>query len=205
MFNGGVVQNEEDESEERAMSNRTKRIRTVVCQGGIIVGLLLSAPAQASKKGWDDATTVAVYGLDAVAIGLPLVKDDTPGALQAAGSIGATQLVAFGLKEAFPEWRPDRSDRKSFPSGHTSSAFAAASTLFNREGPAVGIPALAIATFVGVGRVEADKHHWYDVVAGAGIGATAGFLITRDRRDKVVMLTPWGDSKGGGISFAMRF
>jgi membrane-associated phospholipid phosphatase len=133
------------------------------------------------------------------------VKDDMPGTLQAAGSIGAAQLVTFGLKEAFPEWRPDHSNRKSFPSGHTSSAFAAASTLFNREGPAVGIPAFVVASFVGVGRVEADKHHWYDVVVGAGIGTAAGFLITRDRKDKVAMLTPWGDSKGGGISFAMRF
>ena len=64
---------------------------------------------------------------------------------------------------------------------------------------------MAVATFVGVARVKADKHHWYDCVAGAGIGLASGFLITRDRKDRVAMLTPLGDTNGGGISLAMRF
>ena len=84
-------------------------------------------------------------------------------------------------------------------------AFAAASTIFNREGKSFGIPAMAVATFVGVARVEADKHHWYDVAVGAGIGMASGFLITRNRPDKIAVVTPWGDTKGGGISLAMRF
>lgn len=167
--------------------------------------MMTATPAHASDKSWDDASTVGVYGLMATAVGMPLFKGDMPGTLQAAGSIGAAQLVTYGLKEAFPEWRPDRSDRKSFPSGHTSSAFAAASTIFNREGPAVGIPAMAVATFVGVARVKADKHHWYDVAVGGGIGMASGFLITRQRPDRLAVITPWGDTKGGGVSLAMRF
>lgn len=66
---------------------------------------------------------------------MPLINGDTAGALQAGGSAAAAELVATGLKEAIPEWRPDHSNRKSFPSGHTSIAFAAAATIFNREGP----------------------------------------------------------------------
>lgn len=171
-----------------------------------LVAASLSAPAQAKgEKTWDTASSIGAYGLTALAIGVPLVRGDTNGALQAGGSVAAAQLVTFGLKEAFPELRPDRSDRKSFPSGHTSQAFAAAASLYNRQGQSVGIPALAVATFVGVARVEADKHHWYDVAAGAAIGATSGFLITRDRPEARTALIPWADSKGGGISFAMRF
>jgi|CXWL01.1.fsa_nt_gi membrane-associated phospholipid phosphatase len=158
-----------------------------------------------NEKSWDTASSIGAYGLTAVAIGLPLVRNDTNGALQAAGSFAAAQLVTFGLKEAFPELRPDGSDRKSFPSGHTSTAFAAASSLFNRQGQSVGIPALAVATFVGVARVQADKHHWYDVVVGAAIGSASGFLITRDRPDRAVMIVPWGDTKGAGVALAMRF
>ena len=30
-----------------------------------------------------------------------------------------------------------------------------------------------VATFVAVDRVLKDRHHWYDVVAGAGIGLAA--------------------------------
>lgn len=187
------------------MADRMTSLRKAICRGGISGALILATPALAGEKGWADASDVGAYGLTAVAIGLPLLKDDMPGTVQAAGSIGATKLLTYGLKESFPEWRPDRSDRKSFPSGHTSTAFAAAATLFNRQGQEVGIPALAVATFVGIARVEADKHHWYDAVTGAGIGAAIGFLITREPRDKVALLAPWADTKGGGVSFAMRF
>ena len=133
-----------------------------------------------------------------------MVKGDWNGGLQAVGSMGAAQAMTWGLKETFPELRPDGSDRKSFPSGHTSLAFAAASTLAERQGWGVGIPAHVAAAFVGFARVKADKHHWYDVLVGAGIGEAAGFLITRKPAENMALM-PWGDSKGGGISFAMRF
>ncbi len=181
----------------------------LVARLAMIVALLaLALPGAAfakNEKTFATLSDIGAYGLTAVSIGLPLIKDDTNGALQAGGSVAAAQLVTFGLKEAFPELRPDGSDRKSFPSGHTSMAFSAAASLYNRQGKSIGIPALAVATFVGFARVQADKHHWYDVVAGAAIGGTVGFLITRDRPDRTAMVIPWGDSKGGGMTLAMRF
>jgi hypothetical protein len=170
----------------------------------LAISLIPVAAHAGGEKSWDTASSVGAYGLTAIALGLPLVKGDTDGALQAGGSVAAAQLITYGLKETFPEWRPDRSDRKSFPSGHTSMAFSAAASLYNRQGQSVGIPALAVATFVGIARVKADKHHWYDVVAGAGIGAGLGFLITNEP-DKQVAVMPWGDTKSGGVSLAMRF
>jgi membrane-associated phospholipid phosphatase len=167
---------------------------------------LASAPAHAnSQKTWGTISDIGAYGLSGTAIGLPLVQGDMQGALQAGGSIAAAQLVTFGLKRTFPEIRPDGSDNRSFPSGHTAQSFAAAASIYNRRGPAVGIPAFAIASLVGVARVKADKHHWYDVVVGAGIGSAAGFLITGDKPDRNVAIIPWGDTKGGGVSVAMRF
>ena len=163
-----------------------------------------ATPAQAGTKGWDDASTIGRDALVIAAIGAPVVQGDWNGALQAGGSLGASALVTYGLKEAFPEWRPDRSDRKSFPSGHTSMAFAAAATLHNRYGWEVGVPAQVVAAFVGFSRVKADKHHWYDAVAGAAIGEAAGFLITR-RHDDRVRIMPWGDTKGGGVALGLQF
>ncbi|MFO1240300.1 MAG: phosphatase PAP2 family protein [Sphingomonadaceae bacterium] len=168
--------------------------------------IALSSPAYAkNEKTYATLSDIGAYGLAALAVGTPLIKGDTNGAIQAGGSIAAAQLVTFGLKEAFPELRPDGSDRKSFPSGHTSMSFAAAATLFNRQGQTYGIPAFVVASFVGFARVKADKHHWYDVVAGAAIGTASGFLITRDRPNRTSMLVPWGDSKGAGMTLAMRF
>ncbi len=156
------------------------------------------------EKAWGTASDIGAYGLAAVALGLPLAKGDKAGTLQAGGSVVAAQLITFGLKETFPELRPDGSDRKSFPSGHTSLAFAAGSSLYNRHGASTGIPALALASFVGLARVQADKHHWYDVVVGAGIGSAAGFLITSKPAGRVAFI-PWGDTMGGGIVIGMRF
>lgn len=168
--------------------------------------MFVPASAQANdEKTWATVSDVGVYSLTLVAIGLPVAKGDKHGAFQAAGSIGASMLVTTGLKETFPELRPDGSDRKSFPSGHTSRAFASAATLYNREGPAVGIPAMAVASLVGVARVQADKHFWHDVLVGAGIGMASGFLITNERSEKQALVVPWGDTKSAGVSVAMRF
>ena len=165
-----------------------------------------SVAAQAkNEKAWSTASDVGVAALTIAALGVPIAKGDNQGAFQAAGSIGASALVTTGLKEAFPELRPDGSDRKSFPSGHTGNAFAAAATLYNRQGAAAGIPAMLVASFVGLARVQADKHHWYDVVVGAGIGTASGFLITKKRGERQAMVMPWGDSKSAGVSVALRF
>ena len=168
------------------------------------VGLALSSPATASSHGWGQASNIGRDVLLASALGVPAVQGDWTGDLQAGGSILASVGAAEALKRIFPEERPDHSDRKSFPSGHSAESFAAAATLLNRYGWKAGIPAFAVATFVGVARVEARKHHWYDAVAGAAIGTGSGFLIT-SKRDNAVRLTPWADSGGGGLAFAARF
>lgn len=166
---------------------------------------LACTPAEArNTKGWDHASSLGRDALVLAALGVPAVNKDWTGEFQAGGSIGAAFLATEALKRALPETRPDRSDRRSFPSGHTSASFAAAATLQNRYGWQVGIPAQAIAAFVGVARVEARKHHWYDVVVGAGIGEASGFLITAKRND-AVRVVPWGDAHGGGAALTLRF
>ena len=166
--------------------------------------LSISAPAHASDKAWDDAGSVARDALVVAAFGVPAVQDDWDGALQAGGSVVVAGGLSYGLKEAFPERRPDGSDKKSFPSGHTSVSFAAAATLQNRYGWKVGVPAQLVAAFVGLSRVEANKHHVHDVLVGAAIGEASGFLITRRANDRIQVF-PWGDAKSGGVAMTMRF
>ncbi len=90
---------------------------------------------------------------------------------------GASVVVAFGAKTALKgmisEERPDHSDNKSFPSGHAAMAFAAARSIdkeFRKNCIWIPIAGYAAATAIGVERVVSDKHHWYDVAAGAAIG-----------------------------------
>ena len=83
------------------------------------------------------------------------------------------------LKYATQRERPDGSDNLSFPSGHTSNAFAWATVANHYYGLKVGIPSYAVATFIGIGRMEKNAHHLTDVVAGAGLGYLVGRTVTR--------------------------
>jgi len=166
--------------------------------------LALATPAYANEQDWGNASDIVAGALVVTALGVPLAKGDDKGMLQAGLSMGAAEGVSFALKEAFPETRPDGSDRKSFPSGHTSLSFAAAATLQNRYGWQIGLPAHVAAAFVGLARVEADKHHWYDVAVGAAIGEATGLLIT-SKHDSNVQVFPWVEHNGGGVSVAARF
>jgi membrane-associated phospholipid phosphatase len=69
--------------------------------------------------------------------------------------------------------RPDGSNRHSFPSGHTATAFMTA-TMLNKEyghlSPWVGVGAYTAATATGLMRMANNKHWLSDVMVGAGIG-----------------------------------
>lgn len=170
----------------------------------IIAALTFAAPAEASDKGWSTASDIARDALVASAFLVPAVQKDWDGDLQALGSIGAAIALTQGAKQAFPRLRPDGSDNDSFPSGHTSTSFAAAATLQNRYGWKVGIPAQLVAAFVGVSRVQAHKHYWSDVLVGAAIGEATGFLIT-SKRNPDVQVIPFGDTKSAGVVALIKF
>ncbi|MCU6454142.1 phosphatase PAP2 family protein [Sphingomonas sp. A2-49] len=170
----------------------------------LALGLLWPAAAQADARGWDRASGIARNALVGAALGIPAVQGDWRGDLQAAGSMAVAGGTTFVLKELVHERRPDGSDDRGFPSGHTSISFAAAASLEKRYGWRAGLPALLVASFVGVARVRADKHYVHDVLAGAAIGTAGGFLLTA-RHDDAVRLTPWSAHRGGGLALAMRF
>lgn len=94
-------------------------------------------------------------------------------AVNTIASVGVAYGVKTALKEMIKEERPDHSDNKSFPSGHASMAFAAARSIdkeFRKDCIWIPIAGYAAATAIGVERVVNDRHHWYDVAAGAAIG-----------------------------------
>lgn len=72
----------------------------------------------------------------------------------------------------------DSADKYSMPSGHTTAAFALATTLTLRyPEPYVYIPAYAWAAFVGYGRMYWGLHFPTDVVAGAVLGTASALAI----------------------------
>ena len=100
-------------------------------------------------------------------------------AVNTLASVGVAYGVKTALKAMIKEERPDHSDNKSFPSGHAAMAFAAARSIdkeFRKDCIWIPIAGYAAATAVGIERIASDRHHWYDVVAGAGVGFGAAEL-----------------------------
>lgn len=107
---------------------------------------------------------------------------------QSAKALAVTGLATELLKHAVGEKRPNGSgSRLSFPSGHTSAAFAMATVIADYK-PAYKWPAYAVASAIGVSRVETHSHYWHDVVAGALLG----HFIAKHFTNEHVVATPQG-------------
>ena len=114
-------------------------------------------------------------------------------ALWAAGAGAAAGVATAGLKFAFGRSRPPKNltydfhpfstKDHSFPSGHTSFAFAIASSLAHAT-PDHWSDVLfyAGATLTGLSRINDDKHWLSDVVAGAALGVLVGRQLTSGRQ-----------------------
>ena len=89
--------------------------------------------------------------------------------------------LTYLLKYTINKERPNGDCCESFPSGHTSAAFAGAMFINNRYGVKFGIPSILLASFVGYSRVYAKKHYWEDVLSGALISVISSIFYTTNR------------------------
>jgi membrane-associated phospholipid phosphatase len=124
------------------------------------------------------AGDILQFVLPAAAAGLTLGYKDGQGTLEFGESAALTLGVTYGLKYSVNERRPNGGNQ-SFPSAHTSISFSAAEFMRKRYGWEYGVPAYALASFVGYSRVESREHYAHDVIAGAAIGILSSYLFTK--------------------------
>jgi membrane-associated phospholipid phosphatase len=146
-------------------------------------------------------------------------------------AVVATNVLKSLVGRARPDQDPDHpgnlklgrgfSDHQyaSFPSGHTTAAFAAAAALSGEMGDLyphsewwVKPVLYGGATLVGASRMYNNKHWASDVVAGAAIGSFSGWKVTRfnhthpnNRLDRFFLGSHPRPNAMGGMSFTWTF
>ncbi|MEJ2468313.1 MAG: phosphatase PAP2 family protein [Campylobacterales bacterium] len=127
--------------------------------------------------------TVAVVPSE---VGMEGIKDKAFGFGMGWVAIHVTGQATSGLKAAIGRERPDESNSRSFPSGHTSSAaVTAVLAAKNIEQMPLGETekkmwqwsSYAVAGLTGWARVEAGRHYPSDVLAGFALGHFIGSFI----------------------------
>jgi len=134
-----------------------------------------------TKKAIQDAGDILQIALPAGAALTTLILKDKEGSWQWAKSFTLNLATTYALKFAINKPRPgDAIDGKSFPSGHTSGSFQSAAFIQRRYGWKYGIPAYALAGFVGYSRIGGhhQRHDGWDVLAGAIVGIGSTYIFT---------------------------
>ena len=174
---------------------------------GLILGTAGFASAQyhlsnSQAEWWSTQGYAATVGLGLLA---PLVFDKEDGknhALRVAEVGIGTAGVTYGLKRAFPETRPDGSDRESFPSGTAALTFSVAHMNAHWR-PKQALLWYGAATFCSLSRLQLQKHHEKDVIFGAALGVGIAELNLRSTHGWV--LAPLVSENGTGIMFSSKF
>jgi membrane-associated phospholipid phosphatase len=145
--------------------------------------LALLCPSQARAEGNNsqpgsaisDATVPAVaiaIGADLLAAGDHRRQETGRRVLDAAlWSSILRKPIQGAIRSARPA--PFDYDHHAFPSGHTTTAFAVAAALSERE-PSAAPWAYAAAAAVGWSRHQVGMHTWEQIIAGAALGAYVG-------------------------------
>lgn len=129
----------------------------------------------------------------------------------------ADRLITSNLKRATGRARPYQElgadefnpfdGDKSFPSGHTTHAFAIAAVIATHyeDTPWVPVVSYGVAGLVGAERIAHDKHWLSDVLAGALIGTLVGREVVVFNRERRSTWRPRAYSSGQTIVLAWEW
>ena len=163
------------------MSRVSRRLAVVFGSGLLVMTSLSPASSWAASESAEDYAEIG----DWVQILLPAsgyvgtwITGDKEGAYQLTKALAGAGISAHFFKQLAERTRPDATDTRSFPSGHTTAAFAGSEFIRIRWGNGWGIPATLAAGFVGWSRINVNKHFRDDVLAGMSNGLMWNWYMT---------------------------
>jgi membrane-associated phospholipid phosphatase len=131
---------------------------------------------------------------------------DEQASLAMISALGITGVTTITLKTLMNDGRPNGA-AGGFPSGHSSMAMAAASSLGTSYGWKVGLPAYLTAVAIGVQRLDSRKHDLDDVLGGFALGYVVGSAVAGRRLPSVMggELQPIIDPVGGEMGLVVAW
>ncbi|RXJ51532.1 phosphatase PAP2 family protein [Gelidibacter gilvus] len=161
--------------------------------------------SHAQNRGIETTSDIGLIVVPAAALTITLIKGDGQGTWQFTKGFLLNQAVTYGLKVSINKPRPFNNGDNSFPSGHTSTTFQAASFIHKRYGFKYSIPAYAIAGLTAFSRVDAQKHDGWDILAGAVIGIGSTLIFTTEYQQEHMELN-FSKSEGNYlVEFKYKF
>jgi membrane-associated phospholipid phosphatase len=165
----------------RFFKNASRDLQYMADPGSIVIGVGLYGVGRLAH--WREVADLGLHGTEAVVISgiaTGILKDALGRARPYVSKDTSPDDFAFarGLRKGGPY--------QSFPSGHTTAAFAAASVVTSEsqrwwpKGIWIVAPVMyGGATLVGLSRMYNNAHWASDVALGAGIGTFAGIKVVR--------------------------
>ncbi len=152
-------------------------------QAGVAVGLYVAGRLTPPKtKGAPRTNKVSHLGFDLVRANI------------------MSQALTHGIKYAVGRDRPT-GECCSFPSGHAATTFATAAVLERHLGYRGAWPTLLIATYVGMSRIQDNRHYLSDVLFGAALGTATGWTIVGRHGRSDYTLVPMPVRGGMAVAF----
>jgi len=165
---------------------------------------IMLSKTQRTHKSIGDALR---YAMPIFTLGIAILnKQSTGESIQFTKTMAGTLGVTYALKWTVRKGRPNGENNLSFPSGHTSVAFASAAFIQRTYGWKWGLPAYGLAAYVGYTRITVKKHDGWDVFSGALIGTAIAYWFTRpSAKKKKINLTSGFVNDTPVVGFAYTF